>query len=80
MNNPNLSTGSGSYRFERSKNGLRTEFVTKRQAGETVYYSAGFKRVGVIDQRGRTLDDQRHILNNGPRPDLLIARAMAKTR
>lgn len=56
----------------RSKAGLQTEFSVREQAGQKVYYDPTGKRIGYIDAQGRTMSADNRILNNEPRPDLIL--------
>ncbi len=56
----------------RSKAGVKAEFSIREQAGQKVYYDSKGKRIGYIDAQGRTMSADHRILNNEPRPDLIL--------
>ena len=49
-----------------------TDFKTREQAGQTVYYDAKNRRTGYIDSQGRTMSQDNRILCWERRPDLII--------
>jgi hypothetical protein len=64
---------SGSTTYHKDKAG-NLEFVTRKQAGQEVFYDRSNHRIGYVDCLGRTMTQNNKILNSQARPDLILAK------
>jgi hypothetical protein len=72
-------TSSGSTSYHKDKVG-RLEFVTRKQAGQEVYYDRANHRIGYLDSLGRTMTANNKVLNSQPRPDLILSKLPHRKR